>query len=126
MSEPRDRDSGAAPEAVEHLSIAQFQEELRRIAGARPASLVENPLEAAVKTIVDNPAFTQSRLLARVLIALVRLQGEFRRAEIAVFDAATLALIIALMDAHAAGTATREAWLGAADRADAAQLGIGG
>jgi len=36
-----------------------------------------------VKKIEQNPAFSQSRLLTRVLAALTYEMGEFRRAEIA-------------------------------------------
>jgi hypothetical protein len=35
-------------------------------------------------------------------------------------------MAIALMDAHAAGTSTREAWKSAVDRAVAAQDSVGG
>jgi hypothetical protein len=35
-------------------------------------------------------------------------------------------MAIALMDAHIAGTSTREEWKGAVDRAIAAQDGVGG
>ena len=79
-----------------------------------------------MKEIEKNPAFTQSRLLTRVLAALTYQQGEFRRAEIASFDSKMLATVIALMDAHAAGTSTREEWICAVDLANAAQLGAGG
>ncbi|MGH8642838.1 MAG: hypothetical protein ACRET6_14080 [Burkholderiales bacterium] len=84
-----------------------------------------DPLEAAVKRIERDPAFTQSRLLGRVLVALADQRGEFRRAEIAAFDSDTLGLVFALMDAHAAGTTTREEWRAAVDLADAARLCVG-
>src|SRR5687767_5096891 len=97
---------------VERLSIARFEEELRRAARGR-LPLVGNPLDAAVKKIVENPALTQCRLLTRVLAALVFRKGDFRRAEIAAFDAETLATVIALMDSSIAGTVAREQWLSA-------------
>ena len=75
-----------------------------------------------MKKIEKNPAFTQSRLLTRILAALTYQQGEFRRAEIASLDSETLAMVITLMDAHAAGTTTREEWICAVDLARAAQL----
>jgi hypothetical protein len=74
-----------------------------------------------VRRIEKNPAFTQSRLLTRILAALTYQQGEFRRAEIACLDSETLAMVITLMDAHAAGTTTREEWICAVDLARAAQ-----
>ena len=108
--------------AIELLSISRFQEELRRAARFASAALVGHPLDAAVKKIEKNPAFAQSRLRTRVLTALTYEEGEFRRAEIATFDAATLAMVIALMDAKTAGTATREQWIAAVDSATVAQL----
>jgi len=115
------------PEATELLSAVRFQEELRRVARffrSRPP--VGDPLEATVRKIEQNPAFTQSRLLTRILTALTYEQGEFRRAEISALDAETLAMVVTLMDVHAAGTLTREEWVRAADAAKAAQLGVGG
>jgi histidine ammonia-lyase len=108
------------------LSPARFEEELRRVARFRPGSPIGDPLDAAVKKIEKNPAFTQSRLLTRILAALTYQQGEFRRAEIAALDSETLAMVITLMDAQAAGTSTHEDWVRAVDAAKAAQLGAGG
>lgn len=125
MSEQRGG-SELAVGTTELLSAIRFQEELRRVARFRPRLPVGDPLNAAVRRIEQNPAFTQSRLLARILAALTYQQGEFRRAEIAAFDSETLAMVIALMDAHAAGTSTREEWICAVDLARAAQLGAGG
>ncbi|MDH3286931.1 MAG: hypothetical protein OEP48_04285 [Betaproteobacteria bacterium] len=115
-----------AAETTELLSAVRFQEELRRVARFRPRLSVGDPLAAAVRKIEQNPAFTQSRLLTRILAALIYQEGEFRRAEIATFDAETLAMVITLMDAHADGTSTREEWVCAVDAAKAAQLGAGG
>jgi hypothetical protein len=108
------------------LSAVRFQEELRRVTRYRPSLLVGDPLDAAVRKIEQNPAFAQSRLLTRMLAALTYQQGEFRRAEIAAFDSDTLAMVITLMDAYAAGTTTRENWVRAVDAAKAAQLGVEG
>ena len=123
MSEP---DGGSRPVAgaTELLSVARFREELRRVARFRSSVVVGNPLEAAVRKITQNPAFTQSRLLARVLAALTYEKGEFRRAEIAAFDSETLAMVITLMDAHAAGTSSREDWVCAVDSVRATLLGV--
>ena len=79
-----------------------------------------------VKKIEQNPAFTQSRLLTRILTALTYQTGEFRRAEAAALDLDTLSTVITLMDACSAGTLTREAWIHAVDSANAAQLAAGG
>lgn len=122
MSE-RDAGPGPAAGAAELLSAARFQEELRRIARFRSSILVGDPLEAAVRKITQNPAFSQSRLLARVLAALTYEEGEFRRAELAAFDSATLAMVITLMDAHASGASSREEWIVAVDEVKAALLG---
>jgi hypothetical protein len=116
----------SAAGAIELLSIAGFQEELRRTARVRPGPATANPLDAALKKIEQNPVFTQSRLLTRVLAALTYQQGEFRRAEIAAFDSETLAMVLALMDAHAAGASPREAWISAVDAARVAEVGAGG
>ena len=123
-----DQSAGLRPAvgATELLSAVRFQEELRRVTRYRPPLLVGDPLDAAVRKIEQNPAFAQSRLLTRILAALTYQQGEFRRAEIAAFDSDTLAMVITLMDAHAAGTSTREDWVRAVDAANAAQLGAGG
>lgn len=120
--------SGSRPAAgaTELLSATRFQEELRRVARFGSRILVGDPLAAAVRKITQNPAFTQSRLLARMLSALTYQKGEFRRAEVAAFDSETLAMAIALMDAHTAGTSTRDEWKCAVDRAIAAQDGVGG
>jgi hypothetical protein len=119
-------EQGRAAGAIELLSIASFQEELRRAARGRSGPALADPLDAAVRKIEKNPAFTQSRLLTRVLDALANQRGEFRRAEVAAFDSETLAMVITLMDAHAAGKSTREEWLCAVELARAAQLGVGG
>ena len=109
-----------AATGTEFLSAVGFQEELRRIARYHKSPPIGDPLDAAVRRITQNPAFTQSRLLARVLTALIYREGEFRRAELATFDSGTLAMVIALMDAHAAGTFPREDWIRAAGEAKAA------
>jgi len=116
----------AAPASRELLSITPFLEELRRVTRLRAGAPVADPLGAAVKKIETNPAFTLSRLLTRVLQGLTYQRGEFRRAEIATFDPETLAIVMALMTAHAAGTTAREDWVRAAELANAAQLGAGG
>lgn len=120
------RESKPAAGATELLSIARFQDELRHVTRFRSSPQIGDPLDAAVRRIENNPAFSQSRILTRLLAGLVFGRGEFRRAEIAAFDSETLAVAIALMNAHTAGTSTREEWKCAVDRAIAAQDGIGG
>lgn len=107
----------------ELLSAAQFQEALRQVVRFREQPAVVDPLAAAVKRIEQNPAFTQSRLLTRILVALTYQQGEFRRAEVATLDAETYAMVIDLMDAFGLGTAARPAWEQAVAAARAAELG---
>jgi hypothetical protein len=115
-----------AAAATELLSAVRFQEELRLVTRYRSHPLVGDPLKAAVKKIEQNPAFSQSRLLTRILTALTHERGEFRRAEIATLDAETLFLVITLMDARAAGTSTQDDWVRAVDAAKTAELGAGG
>lgn len=112
--------------ASERLSALQFQEALRHVVGFRQQPPIADPLAAAVKRIEQNPAFAQSRLLTRILVALTYEQGEFRRAEIGALDAETYAMVIALMDAFGLGKSTREAWESAVEAARAAELGAAG
>lgn len=125
MDEPGGASKPAAP-VTELLSLARFEEELRRVARFRPRVPFVGPMDAAVKKIEANPAFAQSRLLTRILTALAHSEGEFRRAELSALDVGALDIVIALMDASAAGTSTREDWARAASAAQAAQLGVGG
>ncbi len=108
-------------ESLEILSAAQFQDALRHVVRFREQQPVADPLSAAVAKIEQNPAFAQSRLLARILDALTYQHGEFRRAEIAAFDAETFAVVLALIDAYAAGTMEREKWIRAVEAARAAR-----
>ena len=110
---------------VETLSAIEFQDELRRIARFDRPSAIEHPLNAAVAQIEQNPAFAQSRLLTRILGALATGQGEFRRAELATLDTATRKIVIALIDAARAGTATPAQWGKAVATAHAAELAAG-
>jgi len=122
----QDIQSQRAAGAVELLSVPRFLEELRRVARYGRALPVGDPLAAAVRRIENSPALTQSRLLTRILAALTYQQGEFRRAEVAALDSETLAMVITLMDAHTAGTSSREDWVRAVDATRAAELGAGG
>ncbi len=79
-----------------------------------------------MKLIEQNPAFAQSRLLTRILVALTYQQGEFRRAEVAALDAGTYAMVIALMDAFGPGRRRVRTWEQAVSSARAAELGAAG
>ena len=107
---------------VDRLSALEFEQELRRIGRLDRAAVPQNPLAAAVEQIARNPAYTQSRLLTRILGALTYDGGEFRRAELSALDSATRAIVIALMDAYRAGTVAHAQWVSAVDAANAAQL----
>ncbi len=109
---------------AERLNAAQFQEALRQAARFRAGPPIDDPLAQAVERIEQNPAFSQSRLLARLLVALTYQKGEFRRAEIAGLDAPTVALAIGVMDAFGAGTFATAEWEAAVSKATAAGLGV--
>lgn len=113
-------------ESAELLPFPDFQEELRHVARFVTAAAAVNPLEAALTAIRENPALSQARLLTRMLAAYVGRQVSFRRAEVATFDRVHLGLVVALMNAHAAGTLPAADWERAADDADTAQRDIGG
>ena len=108
-------------ENVELLSLVQFQEELRRARRFCPRPPAGDALVAVVQMIERNPAYTQSRLLTRILTALTYQEGEFRRAEAAAFDVDSLGIAVALMDEYSAGTSAQEDWIRAVDSARAAQ-----
>lgn len=109
--------------AGEIMSALEFQDELRRVARFALPRPVENPLAVAVQTIKNAPAFTQSRLLGRILTALTYDRGEFRRAEASALDSATLGIVIELINAASAGTTAREDWINAVTACDAAAAG---
>jgi len=106
--------------ARELLTGVEFLAMLRQVVEFRPQATVADPLQSAVDQIASNPAFSESRLLMRILVALSSGEGQFRRAEIAALDAKTLALVIVLMDLHAAGTWPAGRWARAVEEAQAA------
>lgn len=108
--------------ASESMSAAQFRDALRRVVRFRRQAPIADPLAAAVETIGRNPAFTQARLLSRILVALTHDRGEFRRAELGAMDSETHALVIGLMDAFEAGTFERSQWETAVESARTAEL----
>lgn len=103
------------------LSAPEFFDLVRRVIGFRAQSPIPDPLNAAVEQISSNPAFAQSRLLHRILVALV-CGGEFRRAEAAALDAPTCALVIALVDLRSTGSQGSQAW---GDAVAAANVAVG-
>ena len=107
---------------LEPLSVMRFQEELRRGVRREEALAFPNALADVLKSIERNPAFPQSRLLTRLLSALVSQAGEFRSAEVFAFDTKTRALVVAMLDAFASGIPVRAEWQRAVDSATAAQL----
>ena len=111
--------------AWDTLSVTRFQEELRRGVQASASAAFPNPLNDVVQTIERNPAFPQSRLLTRLLSALMSQAGEFRSAEVFAFDIKTRALVVALLDAFASGIPGRDEWQRAIDSALAAQRAYG-
>ena len=106
------------------ITIQQFQEELRRIARFSAPITLADPLTAIVGSIVEHPAYTESRLLARLLRAITYQQGEFRSAEASVFGSGTLALIVGLLDTLERGTVSNAQCRNAVETADAAQLTV--
>ena len=112
--------------AVEGLTFATFRNELRHVARFITAAAPANPLEAVLAAIRRNPALSQARLLTRILAACTGREVTFRSAEAAAFDREHLALLVALIDTHDAGTVPATEWERAANEADAAQRDIGG
>jgi hypothetical protein len=108
------------------LSVVRFQEELRRGVPPPAPAAYPNPLNDALQSIERNPAFAQSRVLTRLLSALVSQAGEFRSAEVFAFDSKTRTMVVALLDAFVSGIPGRDEWQRAIDSALAAQRGAQG
>jgi len=106
------------------MPVQAFQSELRRLArfSAKPAT--EDPLEWIVQKVVQNPAFSESRLLTRLLHAVTYRSGEFRLAEAAVFHSQTLAMIVSFLDMVGSGSLSDSRCRLAVEAADAAQSSI--
>ena len=101
------------------LSLDQFESELQRFTHSRPVIAVEEPLQRALKLIEENPALGRSRLLVRILFALSGRHAEFRYAEVASLDSATISLVMQLMQARRSGATAEKEWLQAAEKANA-------
>ncbi len=122
MSEHPSVQTGAASNGM--LSVARFQEELRRGVPTPTPAAFPNPLHDVVQSIERNPAFPPSRVLTRLLSALLSQAGEFRSAEVFAFDSKTRPMVVALLDAFVSGIPGRDEWQRAIDSAQAAQRGI--
>ena len=101
------------------LSLDQFESELQRFTQSRPVIAVTEPLQRALKLIEENPALSRSRLLVRILSALSGRHAEFRYAEVASLDSATISLVIQLMQVRRSGATAQKEWLQAAEKANA-------
>lgn len=101
------------------LSLDQFESELRRFTQSRPVIPVAEPLDRVLKLIEPNPALSRSRLLVRILSALSGRHAEFRYAEVASLDSATISIVMQLMEARRGGATAQQDWVHAADKANA-------
>ncbi|MPZ45692.1 MAG: hypothetical protein GEV05_20330 [Betaproteobacteria bacterium] len=108
-----------AEQSRDVLSAAEFFVTLRQAVTFREQAAIQDPLQHAVDQIKANPAFAQSRLLKRILVALVT-GGDFRRAEATALDASTHALVMALLELRRAGARSRQDWNDAIEAAEAA------
>jgi len=117
MSAP-DLTTGNSAAGIEMLHLDAFLDIIRHATRFMPESAAKtSPLDRAADKIERDPAFAQSRVLSRVLAALVEGGGQFRRADAAVFDAETLKLIVDLVRTKAVGTLPPAAWAATLNRA---------
>lgn len=117
MSAP-DLTTGNPAAGIEMLHLDAFLDIIRHATRFMPESAAKtSPLDRAAEKIERDPAFAQSRVLSRVLAALVEGGGRFRRADAAVFDAETLRIIIDLVRSKSAGTAPPTEWAATLKRA---------
>lgn len=91
------------------LPAAEFFVMLRQVVTFREQPGIADPLQHAVDQINANPAFSQSQLLKRILVALVA-GGDFRRAEATALDASTHALVMSLLELRRTGARSPQAW----------------
>lgn len=103
-------DERRAEAARELLSGEQFVARLRQSVQFRPRHGPGDTLGEAVEQIVRNPAFVQSRLLQRILVALTFGTGDFRVAEVSALDAPTAVLVMALAELRVAGERPESDW----------------
>ena len=100
-------------------SAAEFFVMLRQVVSFREQPAIGDPLKHAVDQIRVNPAFAQSQLLKRILVALVT-GGDFRRAEATALDASTHALALSLLELRRTGARPNQSWSDAIEAAEAA------
>lgn len=103
------------------VSAAEFFVMLRQTLLLREHTGIADPLQQTVDQISANPAFAQSRLLKRILVALTS-GGDFRRAETTSLDASTHALVLALLDLRQEGARSQQDWSDAIVAVEAASL----
>jgi hypothetical protein len=101
------------------LSAAEFFVVLGQVVRFREQPAIGDPLQHAIDQIRANPAFAQSQLLKRILVALVT-GGSFRRAEATALDASTHALVMSLLELHRTGARSSQSWSDAIEAAEAA------
>ena len=101
------------------LSAAEFFVTLEQVVSFREQPAIGDPLQHAVDQISANPAFAQSQLLKRILVALVT-GGNFRRAEASALDASTHALVMSLLELRRTGARPSQSWSDAIEAAEAA------
>lgn len=106
--------------STEWLSGSEFLDELRHVVGFLKHAKSADPLASVTEQIISQPALAQSRLLLRILVALVHQRGDFRRAEIAMLGTVSLAQVIELMDLHLSGTRPEQDWAAAVKAAETA------
>ena len=124
--EPSPEVSATVAGVAARQSFARFKEALLHITRFMTDPLLESPLDTAIQRIEENPAFTQHRMLTRLLAAIPGQQGEFRTEEASVFDRNTLALIRSLIHAYDSGTSSAADWQHAIERTRSAQVAFTG
>ena len=108
----------------ELISAVQFQDEMQREARSHHLASVEDPLGKLIAKIEGGPAFAQSRLLTRILVALSERSGTFRRADLMLLAMDSLGVVNSLLEGHAAGRITLDECTRAAGRATAAAAAL--
>ena len=103
------------------ISAAEFFVMLRQVVSFREQPAIGDPLKHAVDQISANPAFAQSQLLKRILLALIA-GGEFRRAEATALDASTHALALSLLELRRTGARSSQIWNDAIEAIEAASI----
>ena len=106
---------------TELMTAGQFLEEASREAKFYQQPVVEDALSKTVIEIELSPALAQSRLLTRVLVAVARAEGGFRRADLTLLSVKALAMVDSVVQGHASGRYSQAECVRAADRVEGAQ-----